>query len=131
MPRTGKSKKQVKATTVCESCGTEFEHPPSQDRTYCSNPCYHEAVSQLSQTKESRSQRETVESVEVFDALDGLHNQMDVTKLLVRAGYETEEDLRQADPRNLLRITGVGKGTVSQLCRNLEEPWPTPFRHGP
>lgn len=74
---------------------------------------------------------EPIEPVEVYEALEGHGNRATATRRLAAAGYETEEDLRQANPQDLMAIYGIAKGTVSYLCRNLDNPWVTPFKHGP
>lgn len=115
-------------SSVWKQCDEEFTHPPSRDRTFCSLQC--KGASNRKQEPSEKSD-DPIEPVEVYEALDGHGHRAKTTKILASAGYETEEELRQANPHALLRIDGISTGTVSQLCRNLDYPWVTPFKHGP
>ncbi|WP_435128361.1 helix-hairpin-helix domain-containing protein [Halobaculum sp. D14] len=121
LAESNKSGTSSEATSICKRCGEEFTHPRYQDRTYCSKQCYLDTA---------RPRAEGTEYPEVYEALEGLGTQSTTTQILAEAGYETEEDLRRANPQDLLAIRGIGKVTVSELWRNLDNPWPTPFKHG-
>lgn len=116
------------ATTICAQCGDEFTHLGRHDRMYCSQQCYYDSISPDLPTEGSENPEDYTE---VYELLEGNLHRDKVARRLVEAGYETETDLREADPEDLHDINGIGKGTINQICRALDEPWPTPWSRGP
>lgn len=123
------SNKVERTTTECENCGEGIEHKVTKDRSFCSIECMHGVTD--TEKILNRWGDTTLRNTDLIEALDGYNHPETAARILVASGYESTEDIREAEPSDLLEIDGIGRSTVAHLCRNLSYPWDTPNKYLP